>query len=69
MITEIAYVKNINGTERKERFLQRKTSKYIYNCKVTAFISKKTRFELKIIDKVLSNSKQYNLGTHIAHLV
>ena len=27
------------------------------------------RFELKIMDKVLSNPKQYNLGTPIAHLV
>ena len=69
MITEIAHAKNIDGMERKERFLQSKISKEIYNCKVTVFISKKMRFELKIMDKVLSNPKQYNLGTPIAHLV
>ena len=32
-------------------------------------MSKKLRFELKIMDKVLSNPNQYNLGTPIAHLV
>ena len=54
MITEIAHAKSNDGMERKERCLQSKVSKEIYNCKITVFISKKMR-SLKIMDKVLSN--------------
>ena len=57
------------GMERKEKYLQSKAYMKNYDWKVTVFISNNTRFELKRMDKVISNPKQYNLGTPIAHLV
>ena len=69
MITEIAHAKTFDGIERKERFLQSKIYKEIYSFKVTVFMCKKVRFELKIMDKVILDPKQYNLGTPIAYLV
>lgn len=54
LITDIAHAKNIDGMEQKEIFLQSKISKAIYDCKVTVFIAKKMRFELNIMDKILS---------------
>ena len=53
----------------QERFLQSKIAKETYKCQEKVFINKSMKYELVLAIKILSNPKQYNLSTPIAHVV
>ena len=69
MISELANARHTDTHELKDKFIQSKIAKEIYNCQHKAFINKTMRSELKIMQHILSHPKQYNLETPIAHLI
>ena len=69
MIKEISNLDSTCENEIKEKFIQRKICKEIYDCKERAFIDKNMRSEIKIMKEVLSNPNKYKLETPIAHII
>ena len=69
LISEVANTKGLDNHDLKERFLQSKIAKETYKCQEKVFINKSMKYELVLMIKILSNPKQYNLSTPIAHVV
>ena len=69
MITELSKSKNNEQFHVRERYAQSKLANEIFKYKELVHINNPMKTELKFIKDVLSNLKQYNLNTPIAHMI
>ena len=68
LTTEVANTKGLENNEPKQRFVDSKIAKEIYKCQHKVFIDKPMKYEISMMINILSNPKEYNLETHIAHI-
>ena len=69
MISEVANARHTDTYELKDKFIQSKIAKEIYNCQHKTFINRTIRGELKIMQHILSHPGQHSLETPKAHLI